>query len=604
MKKNSLKLVIAFFALIFSFSEAFSQKQISITDLGYTPGSRRNVVPAVQEAIKQCTTDDAVTIVFPKGRYDFWQDFSATNNSTTGIALVGVKNVTIDGDSSEFVFHGRMRIVDVVNSENIVLKNFSADWDFPLIYQGVYLNATDDYIELEFDTEQYRYVIENNKFFMTGEGWKTEPGGGNLFDRDTKEILYKTHDGNANRHLFRARAEEVSPGIVRFYGAPNIKPPKGTYTTLMVGRSIVGINMTNSKDIYLKDITLYHALSHGIYGNRSENITIDNTNMKINEQKGRVFSTIADASHFLNCRGLLKVINCAHTGQADDFFNVHGRYTIVDSIIDKNTLITTNAWEADGPGFAGEEIWFINNVTFQKTETRVIQSVERMGGRLTKVTFTSPLPQEVKKGFGLENKTWTAEVEIRNCKILRNNRARGILITTPKKVVIEDNYFSTAGTAILVEGDMHRWYESGANQDVTIRNNIFDNCVTSGCITGSCRGDWGEAIITVTPGHRPKSANEEPFHKNIRIENNIFRTFDTPLIHACSVRGLTFRNNEIIRTYAFEPYLWQKTSFYLDGCRDVIISGNKIDKEYVNRTIEAQHMKQSDIKSDSFNLVK
>jgi polygalacturonase len=201
----------------------------------------------------------------------------------------------------------------------------------------------------------------------------------------------------------------------------------------------------------------------------------------------------------------------------------------------------------------------------------------------------------------MENKTWNASLEIRNCKILKQHRARGILVTTPKKVIIEDNYFRTAGTAILIEGDMNYWFESGANRDVTIRNNVFDNCLTSGCITGS-GGEWGEAVITVTPSHRPQNDKDEPYHQNIHIENNIFKTFDIPLVHARSVRGLIFRNNEIVRTNFSEPYLWQKVSFRLDGCRDVVISGNKIDKDYVTRTIDAQHIKKSDLKIEGFQL--
>ena len=595
----SFKVIYVIIILIFNFSESLSfsqRKTISIIDFGYEPGSRRNVVPIVKEALKRCATDESVTLVFPKGRYDFWQDFSVVNRFTIGIPVDGLKNLVIDGDGSEFIFHGNMQIASLSRCENVTLKNFTVDWDFPQMYQGKYLVATDDYIELEFDKEQYRYVIENNKFFLTGEGWKDEPTGHfNLYDRDTKEILYKTHDAN-NKHLFTAKAEEIAPGIVRFYGAPSIKPPKGTVTTF--GRyTTVGINISNSKDIYLKDLTIYHALFHAVVGSRSENITMDNTNVIINERKGRVFSAMADASHFSNCKGLIKVVDCGHTGALDDFINVQGYYTKIDSIIGNNTVITSRG----GAGGPGEEMWFVDPVHCQRSDVYVIQSVERLSGIVSKITFTTPLPKEVKKGDYLENKTWTASLEIRNCRILKHHRARGLLFTTPQKVVIEDNYFRTAGTAILIEGDMDFWFESGANRDVTIRNNIFDNCLTSGCITGD-RWEWGEAIISITPSHRPKDDKTEPYHQNIRIENNIFKTFDIPLVHARSVRGLTFRNNEIIRTYSYEPYLWQKTSFLLDGCRDVIISGNKIDKEYVNRTIDVQHMKKVDVKSEGFSI--
>ena len=173
MKKNHFKIILVIVALTIGFSGSIcvaQQKKISITELGYEPGSRKNAIPYIIEAIKQCSSGDA-TIIFPKGRYDFWQDLSSEKSRfSIGIPMTNLKNIVIDGDSSEFIFHGNMQIASIIGCENITLKNFSVDWDFPFIFEGRYLNSTDEYIELEFDKEQYRYVIEDGKFFLTGEG--------------------------------------------------------------------------------------------------------------------------------------------------------------------------------------------------------------------------------------------------------------------------------------------------------------------------------------------------------------------------------------------------------------------------------------------------
>lgn len=120
-----------------------------------------------------------------------------------------------------------------------------------------------------------------------------------------------------------------------------------------------------------------------------------------------------------------------------------------------------------------------------------------------------------------------------NCRILKKHRARGILVTTPGKVVIENNYFRTAGAAILIEGDIKQWYESGACENVQIRNNVFEDCFTSG-------HEWGEAVITITPSYRPDSDTALCYHKNIHITNNIFRHYDYALLYARAVKGLYF----------------------------------------------------------------
>ena len=40
----------------------------------------------------------------------------------------------------------------------------------------------------------------------------------------------------------------------------------------------------------------------------------------------------------------------------------------------------------------------------------------------------------------------------------------------------------------------------------------------------------------------------------------------------------------------------------LDGCRDVVIKGNTIDKNYTSKEILIEHMKKNDIKTDDFKI--
>ncbi len=602
MIKRMFVIVIAFNLIVIT---TYAQERVSITDFGASPNDGKNVIMAIRNALKTCATKDSAVLFFPKGRYDFWPDFTS-NQATIGIEIDKIKNLILDGDGSEFVFHGKMQIANISGCENVTLRNFIVDWDHPFISQGQYVSATDEYIEMKIDPEVF--VIENNQFYLIGEGWKSKPTGYfTLFDKDKKEILYTTHDG-VNKAMYAGKAEEIRPGIIRFYGKPDIKPEPGTYQELYAGTYIQsGISILECKNVLLKDITIYHALSNGVYGFRSENITMDNCNMTVNEKKGRVFSIVADASHFTNCKGLIKIINCKHTGQGDDFVNVRGVNSRIASIVDEYTL--TTGGRNSNAGSAGDEIWFINKSTSQRGEVRTIKTVERVSSDNTrssgiKITLTEPIPKTVQEGDFVENKSWNPRVEIRNCEILKKHRARGILVTTPEKVIIENNYFRTAGTAILIEGDMDYWFEAGAHNDLTIRNNVFEDCLTSGCATGK-RGEWGEAIITITPSHRPENETTEPYHKNIRITNNTFKTFDIPLIHARSVRGLTFSNNEIIKTNTYKPYTWQKSSFLLDGCREVVISGNKIADDYTTRLIETEHMKRTDVtaeRSQKFTL--
>ncbi|MPM92013.1 Alpha-1,3-galactosidase B [bioreactor metagenome] len=341
-----------------------------------------------------------------------------------------------------------------------------------------------------------------------------------------------------------------------------------------------------------------------MYGELSENITMDNVSVTVNEAKGRVFSSLHDASHFRNCKGVIKVENCSHTGQGDDFINVHGCNIVIQNIVDAKTIEVNTSGRYALPG---DEMWFLDQKLAQRGEVRVVESVDsiyhdskHVGYR---ISFTVDLPKGTKINDFVENKTWTASLILRNCKILKKNRARGILVSTPKEVIIENNYFNTAGTAILIEGDIDHWFESGAVTNVKIRNNIFENCLTSGNANGN-RGEWGDAVITITPSHRPMDIHTEPYHKNIVIQNNEFKVFDAPLVRARSVRNLQFIDNKIVKTEAYTPYTWQKSAFLLDGCREVLIRKNRIDEKYNTRDILIEHMRKADVKVDNDQKMK
>ena len=57
------------------------------------------------------------------------------------------------------------------------------------------------------------------------------------------------------------------------------------------------------------------------------------------------------------------------------------------------------------------------------------------------ITFKENIPTGTDAGDALENLTWVTDVEIKN-SFFGSNRARGILITTPGKVVKRGSHFN------------------------------------------------------------------------------------------------------------------------------------------------------------------
>lgn len=593
-------LITLFVAVCLSAVEAaIAQNQIQhlkVTDFGAKPDSREDTRQAFYRAVQACGGENAV-IEFPKGRYDFYSE--KDSDATTAMYLRRAKNLTVDGGGSEFVFHGKMRILLVEESQNVTIRNFSTDWDRPYISQGEFVKITDEYVDLKIDPTLYPFKVVNQRISFIGEGWQAGVHDSymNIHEKQTGEIAYRTRDSHTG-NIFKGRAEQIASDVVRFYGrmTPREVPVRvGQIITLYHGTYIMtGIEIGNSRDTKLEDITLYHALSTGVYGYRSENISLRRVSTTARRDKGRVFSTVADASHFTCCRGDILIEECAHTGQGDDFINVRGVYSRITGVESPTSLRVLRGWFIE----PGDTMWMVDYGTISRGEELIVRSKRGLptpsGEQEFLVEFTRPLPKSAKVGNFLENKSWTPSLTIRNCRFEKRNRARGMLVTTPKRVVVENNYFNTAGTAILIEGDLDHWYESGAHTNLVIRNNIFENCSTSGCESGN-RWEWGEAPITISPSYRPASVESPTYHRGITIENNTFRCFDAPVLFARSVRGLRFVGNKLIPTTDYEPFLWQKSNIYLDGCREVEVGVNKVKKSFPAHLIELHHMLQDDI---------
>jgi polygalacturonase len=206
------------------------------------------------------------------------------------------------------------------------------------------------------------------------------------------------------------------------------------------------------------------------------------------------------------------------------------------------------------------------------------------------IGFAESMPASITAGDALENLTWTPDVLIHN-SFFGSNRARGILITTPGKVIIEHNIFESSGSAILIAGDANQWYESGAVKDVLIRNNTF----TEMCMTSMYQ--FCEGIISIYP-EIPSPNPEKPFHRNIRIEGNEFHPYDYPVLFARSVEGLTFRNNRLIRSTRFEPFHHRKATFTFENCLNVTISGNTFEGDIPGRNIVLVNTPRRQVKAD------
>ncbi|SHE97105.1 Right handed beta helix region [Bacteroides luti] len=596
------KLWIISILLLLNYPVLFANQIISVADFGLKPDSRVNSVPYVRKALEACRKQPGSTLFFPKGRYDFWPQYTVereyfesnttdNNPKTLAVLLDSLHNFTLDGNGSSFVMHGRMQPITLDHCSDINLKGFTIDWDIPLTSQAKVLKVTPDYFEIEINTHESPYIIENNNLVFVGEGWKSKLWSIMEFTSDTHLVAPNTGDriGWRNYH-----AEEVSPGIVRL-SDPSVAafyPKEGNWLVLRHNeRDHAGIFLYHSQRINLEQIDVYHSCGLGILSQYSQDLSFNKVRVVPNASKNRILSGHDDGFHFMGCGGFIRIEECEWAGLMDDPVNIHGTCVRIVEILSP-TRIKCKFMHEQSQGMEwgrkNEKVGFIENQSMRTLGTGTMTSFEPLNKSEFIVEFQAPVPNSLKVGAALENLSCTADVEIRN-SFFGSCRARGLLVSTPGKVIIENNIFESSGSAILIAGDANQWYESGAVKDVLIRNNTFRYpCMSS--VYQFC-----EAVISIFP-EIPKPDIRYPFHSNIRIENNKFYLFDYPILYAKSVDGLSFVNNTLIRDTTYQPFHYRKDGITLDACRKVIISGNRAEGNVLGKTIRLHDMKPGDLK--------
>ncbi|MFT3902266.1 MAG: hypothetical protein QM727_03800 [Niabella sp.] len=61
------------------------------------------------------------------------------------------------------------------------------------------------------------------------------------------------------------------------------------------------------------------------------------------------------------------------------------------------------------------------------------------------------------------------------------------------------------------------------------------------------------------------------------IENNVFETFDKPLVYAKSVDGLVFMKNKVVTNQAYPAFHWNKNTFFFERVINYTFSNNTFD---------------------------
>lgn len=514
---------------------------------------KNNCSAAFVEAVLSLSDGDTLLLdeeeyhFYPEGAYE--KEYYISNNDggrkPIALPIINKRDITIKGVGSELIFHGNMMPIVTENSESITLKGFSIDYATPFYAQAKIRSADESGILIEFDGKEFNCKVRNGKFcfYSESERWELNPEKALSLEFDenghpsASSPPYFAYMGEPKDHGFLSRLyqditlEELGKNLILMRGSIGERHTVGNHLVMTyAGRKYPGILITDSKDVTLEDIDLYHTASMGIIAQKSENITLKHITAEPRKGSGRLLSTNADATHFVSCRGRISVTDCKFVQMMDDASNVHGIYHLYkEKRSDGSMRLGFGHPQHRGiqPYRIGDRVAVINSETNETKAVGTVLSAHLASPDEIILNLDCDVPTP-SSNWVTENLSTAPEVSYSNCES-GHNRPRGFLISTAGKAVVENCKFYNMSSAIQLSGEMRDWYESGCVKDICIRGCDFNNSAYAGGVAILCR-----------PALR---CTDTVFNKRIVIENNLFTQANRRLCNIESCEEVIFRNN-------------------------------------------------------------
>lgn len=505
-----------------------------------------------------------IEVRFAPGRYDFnpinarreAYQISNTNSDPEGLKaagmhILGAKHLHITGPGAVIHARGMMIHVCIDGGEDVTIDGLAFDYQRPTVSEFRVRDADKESAVIEIHRDS-TYSIEDGKLTWRGEGWNETGGLGQELDPATGRVFRLRNPLNG------LKLEELQPFVVRASGRNSLKPGM-IYQLRNPFRDCAGVFTRRSRNVVWKDVKFRFMHGMGIVSQFSENLTFDTVAIAPDPASGRTTAAWADCIHLSGCRGKVLVKDCVFSGAHDDAINVHGTYLrVVEKLSDKQ--IKVRFMHPQTFGFmafnVGDEVEFVHSDTMASQATNRVTAATMTDPKELLLSFEQPVPDGFRDGDVLENVTWTPEVEIHGCKV-SHIPTRGFLLTTRRKVLVEDNEFvATNNSGIEVDADARSWFESGCVKDMTIRRNRFLRC--------------GEPAIDINPRN---TAPNPAFHRNIRIEDNFFELRGKIAVAARSTTGLRVSGNKVVSEMNGDAARLIQTS----DCADVLIDNPPVE---------------------------
>ena len=560
-------------------------RQVYVKEYGITPGNDRALLWKVRMMLDELQGTMGIEFVFESGTYHFYPDYAVEKTlyisnhdedvpKRIAFDFSGWRKVKIRGEGAVFLFHTDILPFHLDRCHEILIEGITIDYERTGYSEGEIVELSGKRMVLRIDRKEYPYRVFHGELYFEEEGAYHPLYYGCLeMDRRRNAPVYQGRDISFNRPYpssYGAVFREAGENLVEVTLTEDQQFPE---TSREGNRMILRHHLrthpcfyiTGSEGITLRDITIYHCTGMAVISQFTKDITIERVCLVRHPQKDRIFTATADGFHFVYAGGKIHIKNCVLENQLDDPVNIHGIYGRIHKVTSKREVIVElveGMQKGVLLGTAGDYFAVIDNRTMLEQEHAVITEITWMNSDYQRIVFAEDM-ENLTPGFVVEHQSWVPDVLIEGCTF-RNNRARGLLLTSAGDVLVRDNTFETPGAAILIEGDSNYWFESGATRHIVIEGNRFHHCAYVSA--------WGKAPIQVSPSALVWEKDRR-YHQYLEVRGNVFQCCDDRLVNAVNLKKLVFLDNKIERTTVFEPIKGQ--ALELDGVLEVETDINK-----------------------------
>ncbi len=524
-------------------------------------GDTHNLSPVVAKELQTLSAAGGGTLSFETGEYHFYETdaehalftccYNTDGEKIMAFPLLGLHDITIDGNGSVFIIHGRLSPFIVSECRGITLCNFTLDNAFPSTVDMHAVEITDDGFVLAVNRDTCPLRVENGHLLFEREGFTLDSSHMkfSLHAADRMAIYYlfagecDVSRYNLATSFISADAEDRGDTVAfRYRDDTQIRFPYALGEPIILNldeiryRSVFLLN--ESKDVTLRDITIRRGGGgFGLLSQLTENLTVKRlcTDTAFHNER---MSMTADAFHIVNSTGLVAIEDCRMSSFLDDAINIHGSYALFDAV--ENGVIHAHMGHQAHGRLAfikdGDTVSFIHPQSHDVIAKATVRGMTFVGDDvLQKFTLISDEPLEnadIPADALIENSSRMPDVHISGCDFSDYPHIR---LSGGGHMVMENNYIHDCNAALLVMDLCRYWYESGRVNELIVRNNRFDNCNKLG-------GGGGFVEIGIA-GFDGASAPK--LHDTVCFENNAFSRAPGAIFTGGGVKHFINRGNTL-----------------------------------------------------------